>query len=100
MELLYFHGCPHAESYAPHLREMLAPTPHELVEREVPDEDAASEERFLGSPTVRVDGRDVEPGATERSDFGLSCRLYITDDGPRGTPLDRWVRQALREITG
>jgi hypothetical protein len=27
---------------------------------------------FLGSPTVRVDGRDVEPEARDRQDFGLT----------------------------
>lgn len=27
---------------------------------------------FLGSPTVQVDGRDVEPEARSRTDFGLT----------------------------
>jgi len=27
--------------------------------------------RFLGSPSLRVNGRDIEPGANERSDFGM-----------------------------
>jgi hypothetical protein len=27
---------------------------------------------FLGSPTVQVDGRDIEPEARSRTDFGLT----------------------------
>lgn len=52
--------------------------------------------RFLGSPTVRVDGRDVEPGADVREDFGLKCRLYRTEDGLTGTPAEEWLVAAIR----
>ena len=62
----------------------------------VPDDAAAQRERFLGSPTLRVDGCDVEPGADRRTDFGLKCPLYRTPDGFEGTPPDAWVLDALR----
>ena len=61
----------------------------------VDDDEAAARERFLGSPTVRVDGRDVEPGADERTDFGLRCRLFAIPEGLRGVPADDWVLGAL-----
>ncbi len=32
---------------------------------------AAQAQRFLGSPTIRVNGRDIEPEAAKRDDFGL-----------------------------
>ena len=51
--------------------------------------------RFLGSPTIRVDGRDVEPGADERDEFVLACRIYRTPAGLRGEPAEAWVRDAL-----
>jgi len=63
----------------------------------VPDGEAARNLRFLGSPTVRVNGRDVEPGAEERPDFTLSCRVYRSEQGFAGQPPERWVRQALAE---
>ena len=62
--------------------------------------EAAAEERFLGSPSVRVDGVDVDPGAAGRDDFGLKCRLYSTGAGLQGTPPDEWVLEALRGATG
>jgi len=99
VEILYFEGCPnHGPS-------------RELVERiaaelrvvpdidlvEVTDADSANELRFLGSPTVRVNGRDVEPGAEERRDFAFSCRIYQTDQGLSGQPSTGWIREALTE---
>jgi hypothetical protein len=57
---------------------------------------AAVAERFLGSPTVRVDGVDVEAGAEKRCDFGLKCRLYSTTPGLQGTPPEEWVLRALK----
>lgn len=53
--------------------------------------------RFLGSPTVRVNGRDVEPGAEERTDYVLACRVYRGEAGFSGQPDERWVREALAE---
>jgi hypothetical protein len=97
VEILYFEGCPNrdraraaVERVAAELRVEPA---IELVE--VVDRDSATELRFLGSPTVRVDGQDVEPGADERHEFVLSCRVYRTERGLAGQPDDAWIRDAL-----
>ncbi len=49
----------------------------------------------MGSPTVRVDGRDVEPGAEDRRDVGWKSRVYHTPYGPELWPMDRWLHDAL-----
>jgi hypothetical protein len=97
VELLYVAGCPNHEALLPRLRELLrgAGADDVVQLRRISDDGTARREGFLGSPTVRVDGHDVEPGASERSDFGIKCRLYATGDGLRGTPLDEWVLDAL-----
>jgi len=99
IELLYFDGCPSYETLLPRLRLLLErhgiDEPVEL--RRVETLEAAERERFLGSPTVRIDDEDIEPEAAKRSDFGLKCRLYRNDDGGRtGTPSDAMVARALR----
>jgi hypothetical protein len=43
----------------------------ELTDLTVETLDEAAERRFLGSPTVRVDGRDVQPEAERLEEFGL-----------------------------
>lgn len=62
---------------------------------EVRTETQAKRRRFLGSPSVLVDGIDVEPGAIERTDYTLACRLYRCGHGIQGWPEEAWVRSAL-----
>ena len=99
VEILYFAGCPNHEQA------------HDLVERtaselrlrpevelvEIHDSESAARLRFLGSPTVRVDGRDIEPGAEQRNEFVLSCRMYRSEQGLAGQPDEAWIRNALAE---
>ena len=66
IELLYFDGCPdHAELRArvPRLLEQ-AGVDATIEEHRIDSEDSARRERFLGSPTLRVDGRDMVIGGT------------------------------------
>jgi putative component of toxin-antitoxin plasmid stabilization module len=98
IELLYFDGCPNYERFLPHLRELLerAGIAQKMRRREVSSPQDAIAERFLGSPTLRIDGVDVEPGAEVRIDFGLKCRLYRTESGLVVVPPDALVTRALR----
>ena len=98
IELWYFDGCPSHEAFLPRLRDLLAQGRLEVaVElRRVESDAVAQRERFLGSPTLRVDGIDVDPDAGGRTDYGLKCRLYPTSEGVRGIPPDEWVLAALR----
>ena len=102
VELLYFDGCPSYERLLPRLRELVARAdPDAEVElRRVDTAEEATRERFLGSPTVRVDGRDVDPGASERGDFGIKCRLYRTARGLDPLPPDGWIIEALGQASG
>jgi hypothetical protein len=99
VEILYFEGCPNhepARALVERLARQLRLAPEiELVE--VADREAAVALRFLGSPTVRVNGRDVEPGADERRDFAFSCRIYRGERGVAEQPEASWVREALTE---
>ena len=50
--------------------------PAPVEEIMVADLDSAERLRFLGSPTVRVDGLDVEPAARDSRDYVFACRTY------------------------
>ena len=70
--------------------------PNTIELREVASEADAISERFVGSPTVRVDGVDVDPVEDEL--YGLTCRVYHRRDGhisPTPDPAD--LREALRK---
>ena len=97
VEVLTFEGCPHAEPALELVKRVLADTGLGATVRrvDVPNAEAAAAQRFLGSPTIRVNGRDIEPGITERGQYVLSCRIYRTDSGLTGEPDEQWLREAL-----
>jgi hypothetical protein len=97
VEVLYFEGCPNYGELLPKLRETLARAgiSDEIELRAVQSIEEAERERFLGSPTVRVDGRDVDPMAGERNDYGIKCRLYRVSGTSTGLPPERWIAAAI-----
>jgi hypothetical protein len=98
VELLFWAGCPSHPRALADLRAALAELgadPDAVEVREVRTDGDAAREGFVGSPTIRVDGADVQPPADEP--VGLTCRVYRTRDGgisPVPDPDD--VRAALR----
>jgi hypothetical protein len=97
VEILYVDGCPNHESAAALVERIDRElgTGAELRFVNVPDQEAATRLRFLGSPTTRVDGVDIDPLTPERGDYTLSCRVFRTKAGFSGQPDERWVRDAL-----
>jgi hypothetical protein len=101
IELLFFDGCPSHERLLPLVRELAASSGTELILRRIGTPEQAERERFLGSPTVRVDGSDVDPGAGERTDYGLKCRIYRSEElGQTPLPPAEWIRAALERTHG
>ncbi|MGC9973949.1 MAG: hypothetical protein ABSC36_00985 [Gaiellaceae bacterium] len=82
IELLYWEGCPsHPEAKAL-LEQVLAELGRDdqIVMTEVRSDEEAERLHFPGSPTIRVDGRDIDSyGAAARP--ALTCRIYHRPDG-------------------
>jgi len=97
VELLWWSGCPSWERALAELREEMGELgldPSSVAVREVATEGAAEREEFVGSPTIRIDGRDIQPPTGEP--VGLSCRVYRLRDGRFSALPDRAdVRAAL-----
>ena len=97
IEILYFEGCPNHEQLLEHLLGLLEREgiTADIVLHEVPDDEHAIRERFLGSPTIRVNGHDIDPSASRRNDYGLKCRIYQTATSLSGSPPDQWILDAI-----
>jgi hypothetical protein len=82
IELLYWEGCPSYPEARTLLDELLAERglDVEVELREVETQEDAEALRFPGSPTIRVDGRDVDPRGDSHP-ASLGCRIYHLDDG-------------------
>jgi len=98
VELLWWEGCPsHPEALADLERVLHEEgVPADVTRVEIEDDEQARRERFPGSPTIRIDGRDiVPPGHGEP--YSLTCRVYRTRDGRvSAVPDPEDVRDAVR----
>jgi hypothetical protein len=72
----------------------------DVVEVEVIDALTARQLGFLGSPSIRVDGLDVDPTARSAQQYGFTCRTYTNRSQRTGIPPLEWVRAAVRAAKG
>jgi copper chaperone CopZ len=99
IEVLYFDECPNHSPAVDRIREVLKEegiSAH-VSEVKVADERAAQAIGFLGSPSIRVDGVDVEPAARSSKDYGMMCRTYLEGGKRVGVPSSESIRAAIRE---
>ena len=98
IEFLWFADCPnHAEArrlLLEVIESVASGTPVEDIDASDPAVAAAL--RFPGSPTIRVDGLDIDPGFRDPGDYTPRCRVFWTDAGLRGVPPRDWIEDALR----
>ncbi len=95
IQLLYFDGCPNHEPAYERLREVLRDEgiSVKLDQVEISNEADAEKFGFLGSPTIRVNGKDIEPASRDMEGGKLACRRYPGG----GLPSADLIRTALRE---
>jgi hypothetical protein len=96
IEVLYVPNCPNHAPALERLREILSAASFQTHVNEVLVSDAAMAQslRFPGSPTIRINGHDVEPQSERSASFGLMCRLY--SDGS-GVPSQQNMRAAIEK---
>jgi len=102
IELLWFVDCPNHTAARQMLIELVPIHAPGAVIRiiDATDPTVAASHRFPGSPTIRVDGVDIEPGFVDPGDYSPRCRLYRTSQGLRGLPEPVWIEAALRRAIG
>ncbi|MDA8202258.1 MAG: hypothetical protein M0Z49_05800 [Chloroflexi bacterium] len=98
IELLWFADCPNHPAARKLLAEVVAELSpgSEIRDIEATDPAVAERLRFAGSPSIRIDGRDVQPGFEDPGDYTPRCRVYPTDRGLARIPLREWIEAALR----
>ncbi len=97
LKLLYLPGCPNHVNAANLVRSVLLAEglSTELNEIPVIDYEEAQAAGFPGSPTLLVNGRDVETGFP--SPVGFACRTYLVEGEPLGVPPRSWIEDAIRD---
>lgn len=101
VQLLWWRGCPSWEEALAILREEMNAAgidPNSVDVREIRTDHDAELEGFVGSPTIRVDGGDIDPPRDEP--IGLTCRVYRLRDGRISSlPERERLREALERAS-
>lgn len=98
IEILGFAGCPNLASALERTRAALTASGLQADIHEVNIQShEAIEKEFLGSPSIRINGLDVEPAARTASCFGFGCRTYLVSGVRQGAPPRQWIEAAIRE---
>ncbi len=98
IELFYLGGCPSWERALHNLEEALrveklnVPVSKVLVQ----SDEEAQKMRFLGSPTIRIDGVDLEGADADTRPYMLGCRIYPEGDQTIGWPSVEMIRRVLQ----
>ena len=98
IELLYWDGCPSHPEARELLEDVLASRgiDAEIRMTHVATDAEARRRDFPGSPTIRIDGRDVDPSGAAAPP-SLTCRVYHLPDGrPSPIPSREELEAALR----
>ena len=101
IEVMYFQGCPNHHATVEQVIKALSAEriTSPVQEIEVRDDSAAQALGFLGSPSVRVNGLDIEPAARIAQRTGFGCRTYVENGHRSGTPSVEMIRKALVEAS-
>jgi hypothetical protein len=102
IDFLFWEGCPSHERALSDLTELLDEfqiSRDQLRVTEVKTEADAEREHFIGSPTIRINGKDIID--TGETPYGLDCRVYFRRDG-RASPLPdpEVLRDAIAQLKG
>ncbi len=99
IEVLYFEGCPNHLPALEMVRETLNSLGRqdEIHQVEVRTQADAEASAFVGSPSIRINGADIEPWARTAKAFGLSCRTYLDGSHRSGVPSRELLRRAISE---
>jgi Domain of unknown function (DUF2703) len=94
IEVLYFDDCPNYVPTVDRLKTVLREEGLNIDVREIEVKDASTAERlrFIGSPTVRINGLDIETASRCLPGWAFACRRYAG-----GLPSETMIRAALRE---
>ncbi len=100
IDFYFSEDCPHNEEAFQALLKVLkrngwAAGIHRIV---VKDETQAQKNRFLGSPTIRVNGIDLEEGADANRDYKLGCREYTIGGAKTSVLNENFIELALKRI--
>ncbi len=94
IEVQYFNGCPNSEAVLKMVKNFINKSELQIEFEEilVETQDAAKRYKFRGSPTILINGNDIE-GLEESKTSSLSCRYYNN-----GIPTEEDIKEVISKF--
>src|SRR4051794_16974910 len=98
VEVLYIEGCPNHQPAVDRVRSVMMDLgiTAGVAEVKIINPEMAKATGFMGSPSIRVNGVDIEHAARNADQVGYGCRTYLNGRKREGVPSVEMVRQALK----
>ncbi|NOY78288.1 MAG: DUF2703 domain-containing protein [Calditrichaeota bacterium] len=102
IDFLYNPKCPHTEETLQNLVTALKKNgwPAGIHSVQIKDLNQAKRAHFLGSPTIRINGHDLQENASPSERYSLDCRTFLIDGKPASVPTVDFLEEAIRKIVG
>ena len=102
IEFLYFDGCPNHETALTNLKDVLSDADMndeiEIINIEKPED--VIKHRFLGSPSIRINNKDLEITEDDSTEYSMRCRRYKNGDLMEGFPSKELIKMKLSAVQG
>lgn len=97
IDVLYFQGCPNHKPTVERVRQVIdrLGVTAEIREVELTQDSDPAAMKFLGSPTILIDGLDIDPAQREGDSYGFGCRTF----GGAGMPAVEMIERAVSEAS-
>ncbi|MCB2229891.1 DUF2703 domain-containing protein [bacterium] len=97
IEFLYFDGCPNHETALSKLKEVLSEMgiDEEIDILKIEQPEDVTRHRFLGSPSIRINDRDLEIIEDDSTEYSMRCRRYKNGETMEGFPSKELIRVNL-----
>ena len=98
IEVLYFNDCPSWKNTVKDLKLVLKELEIKKVISfiKVETHEEAIKQKFTGSPTIRINDKDIFPN--NQINYALGCRVYLTPQGYKGTPTKEMIRKHVEKF--
>ncbi len=98
--ILFIEGCPNVLTIAKYIEEVIA---EEAIDAEISlvlieSLEDARNLHFTGSPTVRINGKDVETNFLDNNDYGLQTRQYYMNGRQYDFPSKDMIKDAVKNV--
>ncbi len=100
IQFLYFEDCPSYKHALENLSSVLSEQEIQICIEMIPVRSPAEAQQlnFLGSPTIQIDGVDLEGTEALKSGVGYGCRMYENGNQMRGWPSKEQIRGTLKKL--